>query len=57
MTAKECKLDVMCWMSSLDPLIIPNVFGASKAAKERQLDVLRWLKPLDPPILHLRHLS
>ena len=50
-TAVQGHLDVLKWMASLAPPLLPNVFGANNVAVQGHLDVLKWMASLNPPIL------
>jgi hypothetical protein len=49
--AERGHLDVLRWMESLTPKILPDIEGVNEAAYSGHLDVLKWLTLLQPPIL------
>jgi Ankyrin repeats (many copies) len=44
-------LDILRWMASLDPPILPDKDDLYMAAEGGYLDIFRWAASLDPPIL------
>jgi hypothetical protein len=49
--ARGGQLDVLKWMASLNPKILPDEEGANGAAYNGHLDVLQWMELLTPKIL------